>query len=83
MNDQLNDLLMRRLNEAGVLPGSSAHQLCRAIVELIETDRNVVDAETVFNAFADRLIEKQPPRTTALHLLHFISENIDICPIGK
>ena len=83
MNRQLNDLLMQRLDAANVALGSGAHQLCRAIVELIETERDVPMAEAVVNAFADRIVPGQPPPETALDLLHFISENIEICPIGK
>ena len=83
MNPELNALLLEHLKNADIPATSGAHRLCLAIVDVIETEHGTSEATNVVNAFASRRREEGVRLTTGIELLHFFSENIGFCPIGK
>ncbi len=83
MDNGLNGLLLERLRTVGVSPEAGAHRLCWTLVDLIETEVGTDNATALVRAFAAQMIEDRVQPTTALELLHFISANIQICPIRK
>lgn len=63
--------------------GTTGYYLALTMLALIELDLGEERAGEAFDEFAAKLENREDRPKTALELIHFISDNIEICPIRK
>lgn len=63
--------------------GNGAYFLAWSLVHLIEMEHGEDEAGRIFDVFLDKLEEENSQPTTAIDFLHFIADNISLCPLKK